>query len=343
MMSSHQDDDDDAFVPPPTQIEDRGDHEPDHYQQENPPPSPILSPTFRAEIASVYMMLVCLRGISNGKRGQLCQVDIIAKEGMRFTCTDNSKSLQGRAIIPADFFVIFDNNTSEQEDGDDISFRVNLPVLLDCLSMAESNTRLRLRYNVNEKILGIQLCEGGGDSSSSSTTTTTCTLKTLDDSEEHALDFVSAFLDHNGADMPVNKAVIPSDRLRDALLELADTAGASHVRISTWRPNSNLPRMRMSVLGQSGSCDVDFAGGSSANNDDSLVFGTFEFEVDMSFTYHLTQLLQAAKPLGDAVSSFFRMNAEGMLSIQHRMMEPSGTKFYVDYYLLALDTTGGQG
>jgi hypothetical protein len=95
------------------------------------PARSVAPPRFRGECASASLVATGLRGIFSGKRDQHVQMDILPDEGLRFTTTDASKSLQGCALVSNALFDVFEVD----DESSDVMFRVNLAVLLDCLSM----------------------------------------------------------------------------------------------------------------------------------------------------------------------------------------------------------------
>jgi len=117
---------------------------------------PSAEAAFKGEIASVNFIATCLRGLFNGKRDQRVEVTLTPGEGMHMTVTDSSKSIQGIASVGANVFDIFET----KDDAEEVCFRVNLAILLDCLTMCSGPTRLRLCYNQNEETIALQLNEG---------------------------------------------------------------------------------------------------------------------------------------------------------------------------------------
>lgn len=221
-----------------------------------------------------------------------------------------------------------------------IIFRINLAVLLDCLNCAGNsnlaNTTLRLAFiddpDSGEQCFCLSMLEGE--------VITECKIRTIidEDGSLHAYaqngegnnvssisntpDFIAAFKLVPGQ---LNKAILSSEHLREALAEISEFPGAATVRMLM---SPSAPYFRLSTHGQSGSCEIDFPQG-----DESFV--QFICHERYEFDYRLSLLKQAGKVLHHAKKTYLRMNAEGMLSIQHMIEHPSGKKSYVDYFVLA--------
>lgn len=272
-------------------------------------------PSFRARLINPNIIACGLRGISNGKRDQYVQVEVVAEEGIRFRSTDPTKSLQACALVSERFFEEW------QMDDMEVSFRVNLPVLLDCLTMlgsgeqAQKSSPLLLEFRKSTACLSVQLVEVGA--------VTECMIRTIaydewDAGGDEMPDFDDAFRQADS----INKAIVMSDLFRDAFQELNELYGAQSVTI-TMDPSS----LRLSARSESGICFIDFG---------KEFFSLFECNAALEFTYRLALLQRASKPLGEAEKTFMRINSEGMLSFQHLLKQSGGgEKTYVDVFVLA--------
>jgi hypothetical protein len=274
---------------------------------------PLIS--FRARLTNPNILACGLRGIANGKRDQHVQVEILPEEGVRFLTTDPTKALQGCASVSERHF----EEWQVLDESGDLSFRVNLAILLDCLTMlgvgSNAAAGLLLEYRPEAGSLSLQLMEAGA--------VTECLIRTLCDAadDEQALDFAGAF---RAADS-MNKAIVPSEQLKDAFAELAELQGASHVSLSM---NPAAPYLRLSTEGETGICFIDFG---------SEFFSLFDAPASLTFSYRLNLLQRASKPLGEAEKTFMRVNSDGILSFQHLIRQGDGQKTYVDFYVLACE------
>ncbi|KAH9259973.1 hypothetical protein BASA81_001733 [Batrachochytrium salamandrivorans] len=279
-------------------------------------------PSFRARLINPNIIACGLRGISNGKRDQYVQVEVVAEEGIRFLSTDPTKSLQACASISERFFEEW------QMDDMEVSFRVNLPVLLDCLTMlgsgeqAQKASPLLLEFRKPTACLSMQLVEVGA--------VTECMIRTIAydewDGGDEIFDFAGAFRQADS----VNKAIVASDLFRDAFQELSELYGAQSVTV-TMDPSS----LRLSARSETGVCYIDFG---------KAFFSLFECNASLEFTYRLALLQRASKPLGEAEKTFMRVNSEGILSFQHLLKQSGGgEKTYVDVFVLADFEEGEEG
>jgi hypothetical protein len=270
---------------------------------------------FKARLNNPNIVTCGLRGIANGKREQHVQVEVIPQDGIRFITTDPTKSLQGCASMNEKLFEEWYIRDEQQP----VCFRVNLAILLDCLTMgtgtSSASTGLLMEYRASVGALTLQLIE--------TESITECVIRTLadDTEEEQALDFATAF---RASDIN-SKAIVHSEQFRDAFMELAELPGASIVAVSM---NSVHPMLRMSAEGDSGSCFIDFGSDS---------FSLFQCTNPLLFTYKLSLLERASKPLAEAEKTFMRINGDGILSLQNLIKQPQGEKTYVDFFVLACE------
>jgi len=271
---------------------------------------------FRARLTNPNILACGLRGIANGKRDQLVQVSIVPDDGIHFLTTDSTKALQGCASISDRHFEEWMVADAESE----ISFRVNLAILLDCLTMlgtggTAANAGLLLEYAEGSAALSLQLIEVGA--------TTECLIRIIseDYDDDEPLDFAKAFR----AASSINKAIVLSDQLRDAFVELSDVQGAGAVRITV---GPTAPMLRLSTDGDAGVCYIDFG---------SEFFSSFEATSALDFSYRLNLLQRASKPLTEAEKTFLRLNSDGILSFQHLIRQTEGQRTYVEFYVVSTD------
>ena len=96
-----------------------------------------------------------------------------------------------------------------------------------------------------------------------------------------------------------------------------------------WRLPSLCPTARLTACfrlcahGEAAKCEIEFAASSSA-----LV--EFGCEQEAQISYHLAVLELALKAVHVASETFLRINADGMLSVQHMIDGNHGVKGFVD-------------
>lgn len=100
---------------------------------------------FRAEISNAQIVVFTLKGISTSKKDQHCYCEI-STSGLKFIATDASIAAQGTATISES---LFDSWSLQLEPTtSQLSFRINLSILLQCLScLGRSNLWYSSRYN----------------------------------------------------------------------------------------------------------------------------------------------------------------------------------------------------
>ncbi|XP_058851645.1 cell cycle checkpoint protein RAD1-like isoform X2 [Acipenser ruthenus] len=153
---------------------------------------------------------------------------LATSNGIKVTVED-SKCLQANAFIQAEIFQEF----SIQEDS--VMFRVNLAVLLDCLTIFGGSavpgvtTALKMCYNGYGYPLTLFLEEGG--------VVTVCKINTQEPEETLDFDFCSTNV--------INKVILQSDSLREAFSELDMTSEVLQITMS---PDKPYFRYKMSLL-----------------------------------------------------------------------------------------------
>lgn len=296
-----------------------------------PPPSPKLEdhdqavmPVFCAEISNANVVVSGLRGIL-GKKNQHALVEIAA-DGLMFTCTEQSKACQGCAFVASKLFDTFDLSPQIQDADEAVLFRLNLSTLLHCLgslsSSSHAQTSLKLAYFDEQECFSLQLTERS--------LTTECKIRTMEegDSDDTRIDFAAAFRDSP----TVNRAILPSEQLREALVELSELPQASTISLLM---SPEYPFFRLKAHGEVGSCEVIFPLGDES-------FTQFECKETLEFGYRQSLMQIASKALQFADKTCVRVNESGMLSMQHMICQESGSKTYVDFFVLADNDTAAE-
>lgn len=197
-----------------------------------------------------------------------------------------------------------------------VQFRLNLHVLQECLAVFGSSsltaTTLSMYMEEDSPKFLLLLEENR--------VLTECELGTVEEEEEPE-DFAAAFR----AAPTLNRAILLSEFLKDALAEITDMPGAGSVGIEM---GPDAPNLRFTAEGAVGTCDVEFTR-------DSAAFVSFDSECPKKFLYRLALLQQASKALGVAQQTYLRMNAAGVLSVQHMIPVPhaAGVNTFVDFIL----------
>jgi len=241
---------------------------------------------------------------STKKEGQIATVTLTSA-GIKFT-VEESKSLQGTAFLEADFFQEYKLNTAEEEIE---QFRINLGIMMDCLSIygsgASGFVALQMAYAGYGNQLLLMLEEQG--------VVTNCSLKTLEAEE-------LAHFNFRGAQIS-NKIIMEAEYLKDAFNELDWSSTEVTLLISP-----DPPHFRLTTSGPSGSCQVDYP-------KDSEVFEAFECDVLSSNTYKLSNLHPAVKALSLSAKTQLRVNELGVLSLQHLIKNEDKNMSFVDFFI----------
>ena len=228
-------------------------------------------------------------------------------------------------------------------------FCINLTTVLECLHVLGTNaldrTKLCLSYDLHDAIFRIELLEethgatGGGIVS-------TCAIPGLavsddyDDEDEEdgeggtgasglAIAFRSCPI--------VARAIVKSDYLRDAVVELSDVPGAASATIGI------SPRgMDLAAVGFSTECQVSLP---HAGND--AVFVSLDCDPPRlhARTYPLHSILSAFRGLEIASETCISINRRGMVAIQHQVLDEhvgNGQPNFVDFIMGCLQDDDGE-
>uniref|UniRef100_M4BYP9 Cell cycle checkpoint protein RAD1 n=1 Tax=Hyaloperonospora arabidopsidis (strain Emoy2) TaxID=559515 RepID=M4BYP9_HYAAE len=189
-------------------------------------PLPTLSCT--AESAKVLVTLLsCLAQTKRDQRVR-CDVD---RRGLLFTAHSIGKSLQVTTSIGRELFENYRfEEQDDEEDGDvdgvQLSFALNVHLLLECLSMfgpsALATTSLRMTYEAESASLLLVVEDSGFMCE--------CSMQVLEHEggDMNQLEFESAF----EQSAVVARCIMQSDPLRDAFAELYDLPSAASVTIA---------------------------------------------------------------------------------------------------------------
>ncbi|XP_052015759.1 cell cycle checkpoint protein RAD1 [Apodemus sylvaticus] len=225
------------------------------------------------------------------------------KNGIKVT-VENAKCVQANAFIQADVFQEF----IIQEES--VTFRINLTILLDCLSIFGSSptpgtlTALRMCYQGYGHPLMLFLEEGG--------VVTVCKITTQEPEETLDFDFCSTNV--------MNKIILQSEGLREAFSELDMTGDVLQITVSP-----DKPYFRLSTFGNAGNSHLDYP-------KDSDLVEAFHCNKTQVNRYKLSLLKPSTKALALSCKVSIRMDNRGFLSLQYMIRNEDGQICFVEYY-----------
>lgn len=223
--------------------------------------------------------------------------------GLKFT-VENAKCLQANAFIQAGIFQEF----SIQEES--VIFRINLTVLLDCLTIfgasavPASPTALKMCYRGYGHPLMLFLEEGG--------VMTMCKINTQEPEETLDFDFCSTNV--------VNKIILQSEGLKEAFSELDMTSDILQITMSPTKPY-----FRLSTFGNAGSAHLDYP-------KDSDLIEAFHCTETQTNRYKISLLKPSTKALALSCKVSIRTDNRGFLSLQYMVRNEDGQICFVEYY-----------
>uniref|UniRef100_A0A8B9F0Z7 Cell cycle checkpoint protein RAD1 n=1 Tax=Amazona collaria TaxID=241587 RepID=A0A8B9F0Z7_9PSIT len=223
--------------------------------------------------------------------------------GLRVTVED-AKCIQANAFIQAEIFQEF----AVQEQT--VTFRINLSVLLDCLtifgtsSLPGTSTALKMCYRGYGYPLMLFLEEGG--------VVTVCKINTEEPEDLLDFDFCNTKV--------VNKIILQSEGLREAFVELDLTSEVVQITMSP-----DKPYLRLSTFGNAGSAHLDYS-------KDSDLMEVFHCNQTQTNRYKISLLKPSAKALSLSCKVSIRTDAQGFLSLQYMIRNEDGQICFVEYY-----------
>jgi len=224
-------------------------------------------------------------------------------------------------------------------------FGINLTTVLECLGVlgpsSLDRTALCLSYDNNSAIFKIELLEevsavtaGGGG-----VVISNCAIPGMSVAEELDVEDLESDsgqgLDYAFRLHPViARARTKSEFLRDAINELADVSGAISAIVTITRRG-----LELSTFGHSTECLVVLP--YMGNHPEIFISleGIGHDEVSHTKTYPMHSFLSAMRGLEIAWETCITMNANGMIAIQHQVLDKvgSGQPNYVDFIMGCLE------
>ncbi|XP_076675991.1 cell cycle checkpoint protein RAD1 isoform X1 [Andrena cerasifolii] len=253
-----------------------------------------------AKLGNLKTVVQLLKAI-NFKESATC---FGTENGLKVTVED-AKCMQASAYIPGHVFQEF--NLKE-----DVIFRINLNILVECLCMFWSN------INSQGSSVALQLFyKGAGDPVTvlieEDGIITDCSLKTQDPDE--LLDF------HLEAENVLNKVVLQTELLKDILSELDPTSDLIELLLSP-----SAPFFRISTAGLAGICHVELP------HDGDLI-DNFQCTSAATSSYKLAHIKPAMKALLYANKVSLRTDVSGLLCFQYMVKTDEGNTCYIEYYV----------
>ncbi|XP_059171940.1 cell cycle checkpoint protein RAD1-like [Physella acuta] len=265
--------------------------------------------TQRAEDESHYLLVAKL---DNARNVSTILKSIHFKEtatvfasplGLKVTVED-SKCVQANAFIQESIFHFYSIKA------DQLAFKINLTVLLECLTIFGSSvipgvsTSLKMCYAGYGCPLILMLEEDG--------VLTDCSIKTLEPDEVLDFDFCSANV--------VNKIIMKSESLKEVFSDLDTTSEVLQVLMSP-----DQPFLQFSTFGNAGSTHSSFP-------KDSEMVESFMCSQTQTNRYKINLLKPSVKALTISTRISIRTDTRGFLSLQYMIKIEDGQICFVEFY-----------
>jgi len=265
---------------------------------------------FVARIENVKLLAQLLRAIEFRETSTW----FISSNGIKVTVED-AKCVQTNAFIKTEIFQEFDLRPGRGDvpGSDDLSFCVNLNIVLECLNMfggvgagsdgLASAPSLKLCYSGYGHPLILYLEEHG--------VVTDCQINTRE--AEECLDF--NFANAN----VISKIIMKSEHLKEVFSELD-----SNSDLVEFVASPSPPQFTISTKGSCGDCSVEIP-------DNSDIVETFSSSAISSARYKLASLKHGIKPLSLSEKVSVRMDSRDFLCLQYMVRTDDGPAF-LEFY-----------
>ncbi|KAF5395739.1 Cell cycle checkpoint protein RAD1 [Paragonimus heterotremus] len=238
--------------------------------------------------------------------------------GLKVTVED-AKCIQGNAFLHAELFREY------KLSKDVISFKTNINVLIDCLSIfgitsQTSSTSLVLTYKEYGSTLDLLLEENG--------VVAECNIKTMEAFE--VLDF-----DFSGSSS-ADKIIVKSECMREAFSEL--DMSSEILELTLIPPPAAQPRLRFTTYGLAGTMHFDLP-----RSSDQVEVFELRSATPRVARYRLSLLRPATnRALSMATGISLRVNERGFLSMQHMINLVDGQAAFVEFFCVPDEDDGEQ-
>ncbi|CAM9829061.1 unnamed protein product, partial [Discosporangium mesarthrocarpum] len=258
---------------------------------------------------AVATILSCLSHGTRKDQHAQCEVN---EDGMTFLVTGKAKFTQAQGSLGRELFQEFDC------DGEGGKFGINLTTLLECLQIfgtgSLAQTSVSMAYQEARAMFRLTLEEGG--------VFTSCEIRTIYQDEEE-MEFSALAKAFTNKEV-VCRCILKSEYLKEPFHELLDVNGSTSVAVVFGK---EAPNLKLSATGSIGSSEIDFPKASEA-------FVLFECRVrQASWTYLMAGMEVAMRALPHANETYFRVNEEGILCVQHQIPMSFGQTSYIDVLL----------
>lgn len=261
-------------------------------------------------VKTITDVLTCL--CVNLKKDHPCHIQA-TPDGLIFLVTGRAKSTQASADLKADLF-------EEYICESDVHLALNLTTLLECLLLfgsSSDNTVATMTYSAEDAMFRLSLQEQG--------IMTSCDLTAMYSEGFDELDTGLSAAFREGVEE--SAVLVVSEPLKEAVTELMEVSGAGSVTIDM-SPSG----MRLSTRGSGENmCEINFP-------HDSKVFILFRCDKSAVWTFPLPSLQLGMKALGVAKETYMRINAEGIMSIQHQIENLNHQETFVNFLMIAEET-----
>ncbi|XP_023245775.1 cell cycle checkpoint protein RAD1 [Copidosoma floridanum] len=256
-----------------------------------------------AKLGNLKTVIQLLRSI-NFKESATCYA---SENGLKIT-VEEAKCMQASAYIPIKLFEEFTLT-------EDIIFRINLNVFVECLSMfwpsinaQGSAVALEMHYKGEGHPVTILIEEDG--------IIVDCSLKTQDPDE---------ILDFNlDPESVVNKVLLHSELLKDVLQELDPSSTHLELLLSP-----KAPYFMLSTVGVAGECHVELP-------HNTELIETFQCKKEAKSKYLLSHIRPAMKAMSCSNKVSLRTNEASLLCFQYMIKTDDGIVCFIEYYISPL-------
>ena len=254
------------------------------------------------QLANATILHSLLNAISLGK-GQIAHCEASAS-GLKISVED-SQRVQATAFLYREVFEDF-------EVQGETNFCVSVSAVAESISSCDSSVPMEIIYAGQGHRLLMTLRE--------SSCVTDISVRTVDDSPLRTVLFQA---------VDFHKIILQSDWLRETLAEF-DWSG----RLVTVTIAPGDPVLEITVDGAAGSMRMSLDKGHAVVQESPSSSSNME---PLSFAFLIGMIQPAFKALSLAESTALRLNENGILSVQHRIVHENDTSSFLEFYVSAVE------
>eukprot|EP00981_Chlorochromonas_danica_P003784 scaffold691_cov181-Ochromonas_danica.AAC.37 len=254
------------------------------------------------------------------RKDRVCSIEV-SPAGMTLVLLGNTKSSQSQLNMPHSLF----ENYSLQ-DAESLRMLTDLGLLTECSKLITNPdiATATLSYSAEKALLVLSLEE--------SSILTVCEINCLEDDNNNEVE--ESILEAFRSCVEVCQVIVKSELLCDSIEEMVGTVSLTSVQFEV-TPST----LKILAKGSTGSSDILITKQVLSNLELQLD-GVVAFRCDtlqMRYSYLVGSFLLGIKALSLSHEVCFRLNAQGIMYIQHQIITDDGGEAYLNFLMVPLE------